>query len=475
MMTTIRRAGLVPHTPGSEPANPLVGACAILALALLVSTYATLPGLTVFGHDEVHYYKDFTFKLSEDGRWLNYLLHDFLRSIPPGTWAVMLLVASWLLFFRLAVAAGFDTGYAALTTSTILLAYPFVEQSLWPATTIPAVVILLGAGILAERGVPHPFIYLLCGMLLFGTLQSFYFLVPLLFLGQFMTRQSTTTRRWSLLLGHMTWWVIGAVVGVFFMSFILLQMTGRFGVQPAAWRHTQPVRDLAGLLRNMVYVASAFYEQAAQLLRVSGADGRGFVAILALAALLRARTLFGLHPTLMVLAAVATGFFAFSIPLAPLIGSRNLVAMAAAFVLSIALLPGPSIAGLSVGALLLLAVSYGFSANGTALLARHKAETLYFYDKFRNLVPGQPDSYSAIALFGTISDGAQEARTFNQPSYMHAVAYALGAREYRDCRQEDSRCDGLTDGEPLATLPFSRGQLLFSVDSGNVAIIRYRE
>ena len=475
MMMTGDWAGLLPHTGRPGAANLLVGVCAVLALALLVSTYATLPGLTVFGHDDVHYYKDFTFKLGEDGRWLNYLLHDFLRSIPPGTWAVMLLLLSWLLFFRLAAAAGFDTRYAALTASTILLAYPFVEQSLWPATTIPAVVILLVAGMFVERGVPHPIIYLLCGILLFGTLQSFYFLVPLFFLGQFMTRQDTTSRRWSPLLGHMTWWVIGAVAGVVVMSFVLLQMTGHFGVQPAPWRRTQPVHDLAGLLRNMVYVVSAFYVQAAQLLRVAGADGRGFVAILGLVALWRARTLPGMYPALLVLAAVVAAFFAFSIPLAPLIGNRSLVAMAAAFVLFIALLPGPSIVGRALGALLLMTVSYSFSTNGTALLARHKAETLYFYDKFRGLVPGEPGGYSAIALFGTISDHAPEARLFNQPPRMHAVVYALGAREYRDCRQEDSRCDGLIDGEPLAVVPFSRGQLLFSVDSDNVAIIRYRE
>ena len=40
---TIYRAGLVPHTPRPEPATLVVGVCAVLALALLVSTYATLP------------------------------------------------------------------------------------------------------------------------------------------------------------------------------------------------------------------------------------------------------------------------------------------------------------------------------------------------------------------------------------------------------------------------------------------------
>lgn len=466
----------VRRTVGPEAVDPLVGVCALIALVLLLSAYAQLPGLTVFGNDEVHYYRDFSFKLPEDGRWLNQFLHDFLRSLPPGTWAGLFLILSWLTFFRLVAAAGCNLGYAALTASTILLAYPFVEQSLWPATTIPAVAILLVAGLLVERGLPYPLLYLLSGILLFGTVQSFYFLLPLLFLGQFLPQPGTANPRWPLILGHMVWWSVGACVGVLVMSAILLQMTGHFGVQPATWRRTQPAHDLSGVVHNILYVAEAFLQRIGQLLREAGANRDGFITILGVAVLLRARTLFGMGPAFLVLTAVMAAFFAFSIPLAPLIGGRSLVAMAAAVVLLIALLPGPSsAAGRGLGALLLLTVSYGFSTHSAAYLARHEAEMRFFHDKFRALVPGDPRGYSAIALFGMMNDGAPEARLFNTPSYMHPVVYALGAREYRDCRQEDSRCNGLVEGVPIATLPFCNGQLLLSVDSNNVAIVRYRE
>lgn len=453
----------------------LAGMCAISALVLLFSTYALLPGLTVFGNDEVHYYVDLKFKVPEDGRWLNYFLHDFLRSIPVGTWAVMLLASSWLLFFRLGISVGFEAPFAVLIASTILMAYPFLHQSLWPATTIPAVIILLVVGLFVDRGSPHSVIYLLSGVLLFGTMQSFYFLVPLFFLRQFIADQGSTTRPWPLLVNHMTWWIVGAIVGVLVMSFILWVGTGHFGVQPAAWRRVQPAHDVASFLHNTLYVARVFRDHVGYFVNETNVNGRVLAVILGVTVLLRAKALSRMYPVLLLLVAVMIAFFAFSIPLAPIMGGRSFIAMAAAIVLLIALLPGNSAPGRSLGALLLLTISYGFSIHSVAYLAQHEARNTFFYEKFRAVIPGQPGEYSAIALFGNMSDGAPEAGLFNEPSQMHPVMYALGARRYLDCRMEDGRCKEVGEGEPRARLPFSNGELVFSVDENNVAIIRYHD
>jgi len=458
------------------PADLLVGAAALLAVVLLLSAYAALPGLEVFGHDEVHYYADFNFKLGEDGRWLNFLLHDFLRSVPPGTWACLLLATAWVLFFRLALSLDFDVAYAALVASTILLAPPFVEQSLWPATTIPAVIVLLFAGLLVERGLPCSFIYLLCGILIFGSMQGFYFLLPIFFLGQFTTPMKAGERRWPMLIRHMSWWVVGAITGVLVMSCILWYKTGHFGVQPAEWRRTQPAHDLAGLTRNFLYVVDAFWRQTTQLLRVAGVNREWFLVCVGLATFLRSRALLTTCHALLLLAAVAAAFFAFSIPLAPIIQSRSLVALSVAVVLLVALGPGSSVTGRLLGALLLLSISHRFSTNGEAYIAEHKAETSYVYNKLQELIPGYPAGYTAIALYGSVGDGAPEARLFNNAPRMHSIVHALGVRDYRDCRQGfDTRCEKMSGKSPIATLPFARGRLLFSVGQGNIGEVQYLE
>lgn len=460
-----------------SPARSVIALAALLAGVLLLSAFSALPWLPVFGHDEVHYYEDFSLKLVEDGRWLNDLLHGFLRSIPPGTWAVLFLAASWLLFYRLARSLAFDPAYAVLVASTILLANPFVELSLWPATAIPAVVLLLAASVAIERGAPHPLVYLLWGVLIFGTMQTYYFLLPLFFLRDFIPAREDRAGRWRLLLSHLIWWIAGAVAGVLAMAAALWLMSGHFGPQPADWRLTRPVEDVTSLVNNTVYVSASFAQHVERLLRWAGitfANAVWYLLALGTAFWLGFRHLLAARQALLLLAAVLVSFFAFSIPLAPVIDQRSLVALAAAGVLCLALVPGPSAAGRVIVALLLLKIAHGFSVRGESYLATHEAETRFFYEKLQQLIPGHPTTYAAMALEGTMDEARPEARIFNDPSRMHPVFIALGVSKYLDCRVQ-SRCDEVGKGVAFAALPLARGRLEFRVDEANIGIVRYVE
>lgn len=452
-------------------AEGIVGLVALLMFLLVLSAYSNVPWLPVFGHDEVHYYPDFRFKLSEDGRWLNLLLHDFLRSIPAGAWAVLFLGLSWLLFYRIARSFSFEAAYAAVVASAILLFDTFAGQVLWPATATPGVVLLLLAERMARRGVAPPVIYLLFGALLFGTLQTYYFLLPLLFVGAFLGEAGTGAAPWRRLFFHLCWWVAGSVLGVLLMSLILLVMTGHFGPQPAAWRLTNPVSDLASLGANIAYVGDSFTDHAARFARLSGAPYAIALAF-GVAVVLRARALFERRHAMLLLAAVLFSFFVFSIPLAPQIHQRSLASMVAATVLFMAFVPGPSAAGRVFGALLLLVMGHGFSVRDEALLGLHESETAYFREKLQQLIPGHPMTYSAIALRGSIGSARPEARTFDDPSLIHAIVLSLRAPLYLDCRVE-ARCEGVGEGVPVSQIPFAGGYLRFSVDAGNVGIVEY--
>jgi hypothetical protein len=463
---------LLQHLQASGAVHTLTSVAALLASGLLLSAFSAVPDLLVFGHDEVHYYQDMSDRLPQDGRWINLLLHDFLRSIPPATWACIFMATAWLLFYRIARSLAFDKAYAVLITSTLLLAYPFAEQVLWPATAMPALLIVLVASLAAERGIPHPPIYLLSGMLIFGTLQTLYFLLPLLFLPQFLPTPGSTERRWILLFNHMCWWVAGSVAGVLLMSLFIWMETGSFGPQPAEWRLTTPIEDVSGLIRNIRYVSSSFIDQLEILLRKGGVTWT-FIAVVALAVLLRGRALLAMPHLILLLAAVLLSFFAFSIPLAPQIHQRSLIAMAAAVVLFMALFPGSGPIGRIFATLLLLKLGHGFSVSDETYIANRMSEGTYFYKKLEALMPGHPLSYSAIALYGSMPAERLEARVFNDPTLIHAVVIAVGATKYLDCRLLDTRCDPVGAGRQLSSLPFADGQLQFSVDENNVGIIRY--
>ena len=146
---------------------------AIVALISVFNSYYLLPGLSVFGLDEVHYYSDFTFKLKAEGRWINFLLHDALRKLPLATAALLFISFSWLTLFNIARELTQDTRYATIIASVLLVAPPFAQQSLWPASHLPAVVALLALTLLARNGASHRVIYLLGGVLLFGMMQNY--------------------------------------------------------------------------------------------------------------------------------------------------------------------------------------------------------------------------------------------------------------------------------------------------------------
>lgn len=462
-----------------------VKCAAVLAVLFLLGGYLALPALPVFGHDEVHYYVDFHFKLVEDGRWLNYLLHGVLRSIPLPIWSLLYVGLWWALMYRIARGCGFDAAYAVLVAATIVMASPFLEMSLWPASVVPSL-LLIGLAILMQaRGVAYPVIYMVSGMLMFGAMQSMYFLLPLLFLRDFLDETgldktgldetAPLRARWWLLLQHMLWWVAGSVAGVIVVCLMLRLLAGIWFIEAAEWRNTQPVEDIASLFRNIAYVVQNLLTHFETLLRQGGVT-YGFILACVLIALLRARALFVRLPALLLLAAVLLSFFAFSVPMAPVIHLRSLFAMATVVILGLAILPGPTPLGRVLGALLLLKLAQHYSVYGQDYLEVQRAETSVLLTELRELFPGYPTNYAALALEGEMDPAKPEASRFNDGSRMHPIFVTLGVWDFLDCKIPQ-RCDRVgATGDVIAVQPFAGGQFELSVDTANnIGVVRYRD
>jgi hypothetical protein len=414
---------------------------AALACILAVATYATLATLVTWGHDEVHYYASFEFKLVEDGRWLNFLLHDLLRSLPAPTWALGW-VAGWaVLLYGVARDLGRAQADSALVAATALLAVPLAEQSLWPATTAPALAILLILQWLARRKVHPAVIYLGGGAIMFGSMQSFYFLLPLFFLADQLDPQSSPATRWRRVLLHWAWWVGGAIVGVLAMSSMVWVLSGQFGVEPAAWRMTQPIEQTSDIVRNLAHVTVALTTQSIHLARTTGLSNWWIGAGIALMALTRVRDLPSALPAIAMLVAVALGFFAMSVPLAPVIQTRSLVALWTVVFVGLALLPGDSRVGRALGTLVMVAMAWHLAIASGSYLRSFDSETRTMRDQIARTLPLPVSAYARVALFGVFPEGAPNAALYNDTPRMHGLLHAMGARDYMDCRTgADARC-----------------------------------
>lgn len=464
---------LLRHPRFEQAADFALKAAALLALLYLGAGYLKLPMLQVFGNDEAHYFGSVHFQLVEDGRWLNYLLHRFLTSVPLLIWSLLYLGLFWAVSYRFARIATLDQYLGASVASVLVLSTPVLEMSLWPASFVPALLLTGLALVMHARGVRYPVIYLVSGVLLFGSIQTLYFALPLLYLPQFLDTSQTLRERSVLLFKHMLWWVAGSAAGVVCMSLMLGLLSDIWFPQPGAWRQVNPVHDLGSLVDNVHMVAGRFRFFLQRLLFLGGVTW-ALVPVILGVMVLRLRAAPPQVPALLLLFAVLISFFVFTIPMGTLIQQRSLMAMAVAALIGLAMLPGRSAAGRLFSALLMLNFAYHYATQAQLHLEAQRAETSAYVNRLQDLFQGYVFKYSALALDGTMDKAYPEAARFNEPSLMHPIFMSLGTREYLDCRIA-ARCNRIgTTGAPISVVPFVGGQLELSVDPANIAVVRYR-
>lgn len=450
---------------------------ALLSLLLVISAYVGFPNLHVFGHDEVHYNTYYKLKLLQDGRWLNYLLRDFLASVDVSAWFLIYIASHLLLIYRLSRLAGASVAISFLVSAVVTISPPVVEQSLWPATAFPAIAILIAAEVFVRKGIAPWVVYMVLGVLLFGSMQNYYFLVPLLFLRQFLSDSVSGKLAWMLVARHMGMWVLGAVLGTLVMSFALLLLAGHFGPEVGAWRQPQPVKDLASLLHNILYVSNSWLSSLKAIYVASRVGGviLGMVVVAFLGVFVwkfkRGIQLFFL------LLMVAFAFHAFSIPLAPIITMRSLIAMVAAVVFSLALLARSGrLASMAISVLLLFG-GVGFQLESRSFFNKQADSVGFVFTKIGQILPMPAANYSTILIDGRMQAGSAVADVFNNSYLMASVVKALGARNYLDCRSAAADKCLVSVGRSVdSSISVDTGRLdFYALDKGRALIIYSEE
>lgn len=407
----------------------------VLALLLVCSTYYQLLNLRVYGLDEVQYYVDFTFKLREEGRWIDYLLHDSLRQIPLPIGAALYVGLGWLLSFRIARNFCSDLTCAIVAASLIVISTPFVEQSLWPVSLLPTLLAMVLIERLSRTTVSHRLIYLLGGALIFGSMQNYYFLIPLFFMGKFEYEYTSIKQKCFMMLDHFVFWIIGSVVGVVVALLVVHIITGQTGIEPASWRKPMPIHNIYDVSRNISYVISQLGVQVRWFVFNMTKWNTVFFVLLIFFSLLRLFAWKRELPRVVVLSAVAISFFAFSVPLAPVIQSRSLVALSVALIIGLFVPCSGSARSnkwISVG-LMLWAGCY-VAASGYNFLGDYKQGTEYVAQRLTSILPHNPNSYVAVATIGEANDRYTDAAIVNRAPMMRAVVLSTGAKQFWDCQ-----------------------------------------
>jgi hypothetical protein len=296
---------------------------------------------------------------------------------------------------------------------------------------------------LAGKGVSHRVIYILGGLLLFGSMQNFYFLLPMLFVGQIEKEQFPSRGFLKLVWSHTMYWVAGAVLGFLVALLAVYLLIGQVGIVPAEWRKTMPVHDLHDLGRNIGYSLGCLRQEAHNLVTLMTRRNHVYLAGLAVLVVLRIKSWRTELRRAIVLVAVGVSFFAFSVPLAPVIETRSLVALSIALIV-LTLVPSDSHRITRwISVILLIWAGWNMSIDAHAFMAEQKEQNEFVLNKVENVLPHDPSSYTAIALFGSTDSKSADAVIMNNPTLMRAVVLSSGAPEFWDCQTNSSPCDQL--------------------------------
>lgn len=213
--------------------------CGLLLASALLAEWLMWSETPVFAHDALCYIAGYGDKLSGEGRWLNYLLFPILKLFNVRIVSLVnigcLFVFSWSVFRRFLPIS--DSIIAALATLTFP---PVHAMNYWPSTMLLSYLTLLGAALL-YRNTPKWLVFVSSAILLNGGLTTFYFFLPLLYIGEENRREFIRT---------LVWWIIAFIIGVAFAEMMTLLMCHHF-IQPQEWRHFKLVASFSDLWNNV--------------------------------------------------------------------------------------------------------------------------------------------------------------------------------------------------------------------------------
>lgn len=217
---------------------------AIMLLLVAVNISALLE-VNIWRQDSMYYVSSYDDKLSEEGRWINYLFFRLLRLIPSDL-AILFSYVCVVTFSSAIAHRVTNNFYFAVVFGLLCALIPVLPVQLeWPET------LLIGFGFLAfspllQRSLPPYIFFPLVGVLFFGTFSAFYFLMPLLFL-----KDLNYARFWRLIV----LWTGSFVLAYVVTNFIVYLFTGNT-IQLAGWRYPHYVDGIATLIENIIRVGN---------------------------------------------------------------------------------------------------------------------------------------------------------------------------------------------------------------------------
>ena len=380
----------------------------LTSISALCVTLYFYGSVHVWYHDAATYLIHPTHWIIAEGRWLNYILFPVLKELNGQLSLFLTLLLLFLFLFASALQYIKSVVYAFAFATLCIQAAPLVHQLVWPSSTLPSIVILAIAASTA-RMLPTYGFYVLFGALLVGSIQSFYYLLPLLHL-PLLTGPTLLTNLRCLALRILLPWVVGFISGILLALIAVyvytLLTTGdeQLGLRIDEWRRPEgdwsnwnswnhnTIRSINSLIYH-VYVFVLYDIKIVALIIIS--------LTIALSSEVR-------HLAAKLLcAAMIVAHYVVIVPIGVQVDYRTSLAAALGFAALLFLTPQAGRLRSALQSILLSCISMAWCAQ--SINALHWQTTLVdtYYNELLLTVPMKPSHYKGIVLLSDSSSIAK--------------------------------------------------------------------
>lgn len=192
---------------------------------------------------------DYKYKVSSEGRWINYILYPVTTFISGKLLSLFILLTIPYFIFIILYRWSKNFYYAGLVSLLFLQIPSFSVILLWPATVAPAHLMLLLSIFLVQR-LPIYIYFILFGILFFGTMSNYYYLLPLLYLN-FLSQNSPNKNIRFVFLKIIPAWATGFIVGYLVTQLVVYIATGHL-MHIGSWRNTNYIHSIHDLTQNIL-------------------------------------------------------------------------------------------------------------------------------------------------------------------------------------------------------------------------------
>ncbi|AEX22113.1 hypothetical protein [Vibrio sp. EJY3] len=237
----------------------------LLAIVTVFNLHISMVGNVA--HDALNYIPNYVVKLVTEGRWINFIFFDWLRTIPPVIAASLCNLFLFIFAYQVGRASTSETWCSVIFGLLVLNIPNFTMLFKWPMTLLPASFILALFALDYQRHSRYR-LMLIAGIVMFATYPAFYFLVPLLFMRQ-LDQES-----WGSAVKFVVVWILGYILGYAFAQLFVYIATASVAdhamfIQVAEWRNPTPMIDLSSLLVNLTKSAGNFKQNILYLSELS--------------------------------------------------------------------------------------------------------------------------------------------------------------------------------------------------------------